>query len=100
MAAQGRTPARRCANAAPATVVGDDVVWLKGNAYEKIAPTHSQETHQPDFSHGAPAPSFRVIGGRHARDDKATAKNRYCIFGSLFDRHRNRRNRYMDSPKT
>jgi hypothetical protein len=39
-------------------------------------------------------------GGRHARDDKATAKNRYCIFGSLFDRHRNRRNRYMDSPKT
>jgi len=24
-------------------LVGDDVVWLKGNAYEKTAPTHSQE---------------------------------------------------------
>jgi hypothetical protein len=46
----------------PAALVGDDVVWLKGNAYEKTAPTHSQGTHQPDFSHGAPAPSFRVMG--------------------------------------
>src|SRR5262249_27921893 len=39
-----------------------DVVWLKGNAYEKTASTYSQGTHQPDFSHGAPAPSFRVMG--------------------------------------
>jgi hypothetical protein len=46
----------------PAALVGDDVVWLKGNACEKTAPTHSQGTHQPDFSHGAPAPSFRVMG--------------------------------------
>jgi hypothetical protein len=43
---------------------GMNVVWLKGNAYEKTAPTRSRGTHQPDFSHGAPpASSFRVMGG-------------------------------------
>jgi hypothetical protein len=36
------------------------MLWLKGNAYEKSAPTHSQGTHQPDFSHGARASSFGV----------------------------------------
>ena len=38
------------------------MLWLKGNAYEKPAPTHSQGTHQPNFSHGTPASSFRVMG--------------------------------------
>jgi len=37
------------------------VLWLKGNAYAKTASPNSPETHQPDFSHGAPAPSFRVM---------------------------------------
>ena len=46
-------------------------------------------------------PQHRVPGngGRHAQDDKATAKNRSCVFGNLFHRHRNRRNRYIDSSK-
>jgi hypothetical protein len=86
---------KECSNAA-SRLVGDGV--LKSNAYENTAPTHSRGTHQPDFSHGAPASSFRVMGA--AMHDKATAKNRSCVFGSLFHCHRNRRNRYIDSSKT
>jgi hypothetical protein len=62
MAAQGRIHLQGDARTLfPAASFGD-VVWLWGNAYEKTAPTHLQGTHQPDFSHGAPAPSFRVMG--------------------------------------
>ena len=58
--------------------------------------------HPPDFSHGAPAPRVRVMGDKHARDDKATAQttNRCRILGNLSHRHRSRRNRYNDSSKT
>ena len=40
-----------------------DVVWLKGKAYEKFAPSHSQGLHQPDFSHGALASCVPGIWG-------------------------------------
>ena len=39
------------------------------------------------------------MGGSRARDNQATGKNRCHIFGSLFHRHCNRCNRYMDSSK-
>ena len=87
---------KECSNAA-SRLVGDGV--LKSNAYENTAPTHSRGTHQPDFQPWGPSIVVPGNGGSYARDDKATAKKRSCVFGNLFHRHRNRRNRYIDSSK-
>ena len=74
----------------------------KGQRNEKITPRNSQGAHQPDFGHRAPAPSFPVMGDKHARDDKPTAqtRNRCCILDDLSHRHRSRCNSYIESSKT
>ena len=98
MAARGQTPARRCPNAVPRLGRGCGVAEgqrLRENSYNTFTGNASA-----GFQPWRPSTVVPGNGGRHARDGKATAKNRYCIFGNLFDRHRNRRNRYMDSPKT
>jgi hypothetical protein len=77
-----------------------DVLWLKGNAYAKNSFTQFTGNASARFQPWSPSTVVPGNGGRHARDDNATAKSRYRIFGSLFDRHRSRRDRYMDSPKT
>jgi len=76
-----------------------NVVWLKGNAYEKTPPTHSPGHASAGFQPWGPSIVVLGNGGSYARDDKATAKKRSCVFGNLFHRHRNRRNRYIDSSK-
>ena len=44
-------------------LVGDDVVWLaEGQRLRENSSNPFTGTHQPNFSHGAPAPSFRVMG--------------------------------------
>ena len=52
-----------------------DVVWLKGNAHEKFALSDSQGGRISQISAMEPQHrAFRVMGDKHARDDKATAQ--------------------------
>jgi hypothetical protein len=85
----------------PAALVGDECSVAEGQRLRENSSNPFTGNASAGFQPWSPT-SIVVPGngGRHARDDKATAKNRYCILGSLFDCHRNRRNRYMDSPKT